>query len=42
VFILSSGEVSPFAVVLELEDGPSQEIAVDLLGRIEIDELDTL
>lgn len=42
VFILSSGEVSPFEVVIGVEDGPAREIAVDVLGRIEVEELDGL
>lgn len=36
IFILSSGEMSPFSLTVKLEDGPSYELVGDMLGGLEL------
>lgn len=38
VWILSSGEMSPFTLTLRLEDGPSYQLHGDLIGNLKLDE----
>jgi general secretion pathway protein H len=37
VWIMSSGEVSPFTITLQLEDGPSYQLDGDLLGGLKLE-----
>lgn len=37
IWILSSGEMSPFTLTVELEDGPAYELKGDLLGSLQLE-----
>lgn len=36
VFLFSSGEVTPFTLVLRTEDGPARRLSTDLLGNLHV------
>lgn len=36
VFLLSSGEVTPFEVTLRVEEGPARRLSADLLGNLHV------
>jgi general secretion pathway protein H len=37
IWILSSGEMSPFVITLKLENGPSYQLSGDLLGALKLE-----